>query len=52
MVTALKNGIKGILGECDGFLDAVECFPVEARDDGLYVGLPGSKTGRSNNSTA
>lgn len=27
-------------GECDGFPDAVECFPVEARDDGLYIGLP------------
>ena len=31
-------------GECDGFPESVDCFPVETRDDGVYVGLPGSKT--------
>jgi nitrite reductase/ring-hydroxylating ferredoxin subunit len=31
-------------GACDNFPDPVECFPVESRNDGLYVGLPGLKT--------
>lgn len=30
-------------GECDGFSEQVACFPVETRDDGVYVGLPSSK---------
>ncbi len=31
-------------GQCHGFPEAVECFPVEVRDDGLYVGLPAAKS--------
>lgn len=31
-------------GECEGYPDAVECFPVETRDDGVYVGLPIAET--------
>lgn len=27
-------------GECEGFAESVDCFPVEVRDDGIYVGLP------------
>ena len=26
-------------GECENAAEGVECFPVEARDDGIYVGL-------------
>jgi pyruvate oxidase len=31
-------------GECEGYPDAVECFAVETRDDGVYVGVPGSRS--------
>lgn len=35
-------------GACDSFPDPVESFPVETRDDGVYVGLPGTETRRDN----